>query len=643
VIRLGAPANSTEGPSATEVVAIEEPRLGFDYGSFESQLESLWFQRKAVLADGRSADAAAQLDRIRAFCQEEGVTRLEYLSGALVAEARRFLNEGNQDQVFSSLEFAESFDPGRPQVHLARAAAHWKFGGGVIKTGSELLRALEAAWVRGTRDLSLVHQIAFVLGLALAAAILLFSLFMLLRYQVPFRHEVEEWFGRMAGSAWGQVVGWAALGLPLLVWFGAGWAAFYWIVITFRFMRRSERLVAMGLLLVTALTLPFYNVTIALYGTTADPAVRATLSAVGGEYDPDRILKLRQLVDAHPDDPVYHFLLAQLYVNGRYFEEAFEEYKVAIELRPDLVSAFINIGNIFYTTGQHGEAIANYTRALERDPNSFLAHFNLHVAQSEDFRFKEAEASLAAARKLDSVRVASMLSSSGAGDRPRVLDATLHMASIWESAVGGTQTLRFAPPGNSPALAGRIPSLFNAISVVSLLGLGACLTLAFLTRRQEPARRCIRCGRAFCHHCKSAREAKEYCSQCLHLFVLGDGLEPGTKQRKLFEIECYERRWRRVRKISTVVLPGAGQLLRGRTAWGLALVVLWLAGIIAARPAWLGSVGGLIGADPHASAFLRAGDVPVVYGANPLAFVALLALPVLWLIGNLWRRKRWAT
>jgi tetratricopeptide (TPR) repeat protein len=75
---------------------------------------------------------------------------------------------------------------------------------------------------------------------------------------------------------------------------------------------------------------------------------------------------------------VYRFLIAGLYKNGRYFEEAFEEYKRALLLDPRLVPAHINIGNIFHTTGQHGEAIANYHRALDIDPRS-LALFNLHL------------------------------------------------------------------------------------------------------------------------------------------------------------------------------------------------------------------------------------------------------------------------
>ena len=642
VIRLGSSSASAENH---EQVEIQEARRGFDHSAFESRLESLWFQRKALLADGRIEDANTQLERIRAFCFEEGVTRLEYLAGALISEAHRFLKEGNQAQVYTALEFAESFDAGRPQIHLARAAAHWEFSGGLVKTGNELLRALQSSWIRGLRDLTLAHQVTFVAGLALAGAVIIFSLLMLLRYQLPFRHEVQEWVCGFVSAEWSVAAGWLMLGLPLLAWFGAGWAFVYWIVVTFRFMRRNERIVATALLLVSALALPTYNVTIAMFGTTADPAVRNTVSAVVGEYDPDRIVKLRQLVEEHPDDPVYHFLLAQLYTNGRYLEEAFEEYRLAIDLRADLVPAFINIGNVFYTTGQYREAVVNYSRALEREPNSFLAHFNMHLAQSEDFRFTEAEQSLTKAREVDATRVAALLSSSGAiGDRSRVQDATLHMASIWESAVGGTRSVRFSSEIAASGASVGAPRLINAISVVSLLGIIACYAMLLLRRGKVSARRCIRCGRAFCHHCKSSRDdAKEYCSQCMHLFVLGDGLEPGTKQRKLFEVERYEKRWKRLRILFSVVLPGAGQMLKGKTGLGLVLIVVWIAAVIAAQPVVLFPFERWIGADLHASVFLSSDSVPVVYGTSPLAFVALLLLLPIWLVGNLWQRKRWVT
>ena len=47
---------------------------------------------------------------------------------------------------------------------------------------------------------------------------------------------------------------------------------------------------------------------------------------------PERVVKLQHLVESHPDDPTYRFLLARLYANGHFVEEAFAEYKeIALE------------------------------------------------------------------------------------------------------------------------------------------------------------------------------------------------------------------------------------------------------------------------------------------------------------------------
>jgi tetratricopeptide (TPR) repeat protein len=370
------------------------PRRGFNYNAFEARLESLWFQRKALLADGRHADAAEQSQLIRSFCLEEGVGRIDNLAGALIAEADRFVEQGHYRRALESLELAEHFDPGRPQLHLARAVVFWKAEEGLLATTGQLAAAGRAAVLRSIKDLTLFNQLALIFVSAVVGCVFVFSLLMVVRYQVPFRHEIEEWITQVVGERWARATGWGLLFLPAVIWFGAGWIALYWILITFRFMRRGEKLTAVVLLLATALVIPAYRLAVTAYGMTADPVVRTTLASAGGEYDPDRILKLRQLVQAHPEDPVYRFLLAGLYKNGRYFEDAFAEYREVLASDPAMEQAHINIGNIFFTTGQYSEAIASYNNAIQINPRSILAYFNRSLAQSESFRFKDAETSL---------------------------------------------------------------------------------------------------------------------------------------------------------------------------------------------------------------------------------------------------------
>jgi tetratricopeptide (TPR) repeat protein len=430
------------------------------------------------------------------------------------------------------------------------------------------------------------------------------------------------------------------LAAPLLTWVTAGWTPIYWILVTIRFMNRAERAMAGLLLLVIALSVPLFNITVALYGTSADPAVRTTIAAVEGDYDPDRVVKLQRLVEAHPDDPIYHFLLAGLYKSGRYYEEAFAAYKRVLEIDDGLIQAYVNIGNIFFATGQYSEAISNYRRAIEREPDEFLAWFNLHLAQSESFRFREAEESLARAREIDPRRVTDLLALGAAsGERVPARDARLEMASVWQAAVAGRQTLRFADVAG-PSGAELTRGLLNPLTPVGLAALAGCFGLAISARRRTPARRCIRCGNPFCGHCKSSVEGHEYCTQCLHLFVKRDGLAPGTKQRKLYEVERHECATRRLRLVAGLLLPGASDVLRGRAFRGVALLLPWFAALVAALPSVTSLVGTSVGLDLVGGLLRAAREVPSIYAAQPLALTALAAAPALWILGNLGRASK---
>jgi len=643
VIRLGAVAQTgqqTEENQEAYDALFGETRRGFDHEAFEAQLEALWFQRKAYMADGREADAVEQSQAIRAFCTEEGVRRLENLAGALIAESDRYLIAGRFDRALDSLDLAQSLDPGRPQTHFARAVVLFKARRGYAAAAGEFLLALESSLIRSLQDLSLVNNLALVVVVALVGAVLIFSLLMLVRYQVPFRHEIEELAVQFADDRLAQAAGWGMLFLPMLLWIGTGWAALYWIVVMFRFMRRGEKAAAIILLLAAMLATPAYRVAVSIYGVTADPVVRTTLASAGGEYDPDRILKLRQLVQAYPDDPTYRFLLGGLYKNGRYFEEAFAEYKEALRIDPGFEQVHINLGNIFYETGQYNEALASYGRALESNPQSILAYFNMHLAQSEAFKLRQAEESLNRARAIDSERLAEMLSAAGArGQGTAVIDATLKMTSVWQAALGGGRPRRSSEATASAFSPLLLRRFLNPTTLVAIGALLACGLALLVSRGHSPARSCIRCGRPFCHYCKSSQEGHEYCSQCVHLYVLGDGLAPETKTRKIYEVERHERISRAASRLISTILPGTAHLLRGRAVWGTLLLLAWLTALIAWQPLILLPVERVTGADLRLD-LLAAGSVPAMYGLKASNWIAMLALPVIWLAGNAWRRKR---
>ena len=146
--------------------------------------------------------------------------------------------------------------------------------------------------------------------------------------------------------------------------------------------------------------------------------------------------------------------------------------------------------------------------------------------------------------------------------RPPISDA-------WDEAQA------IARRGNARTLFGNyayfdpLASARNPMTIGGLLTLIAAPLLLVKRRRAGFAGACIKCGRTFCHRCKSARESATYCTQCIHIYLKRDGVALATKREKLEQVHEYQTGTLRRNKLFGAFLPGSGQLLEGRTLAGL--------------------------------------------------------------------------
>jgi len=120
--------------------------------------------------------------------------------------------------------------------------------------------------------------------------------------------------------------------------------------------------------------------------------------------------------------------------------------------------------------------------------------------------------------------------------------------------------------------------------------------------------------------------------------VLGDGLAPETKTRKMYEVERHERVTRHGRRLLSTLLPGAAQLLGGRTGWGVLLLLAWFAALVAWQPVILRPLDQLAGLDLRLD-ILGPEHIPAIYSPNPFSLVALPAMLGVWLLANAWLHK----
>ena len=79
----------------------------------------------------------------------------------------------------------------------------------------------------------------------------------------------------------------------------------------------------------------------------------------------DRIAEFKEVAGEMPDDPVVRFGLAGAYLDAGQPENAVEEYRETIRLKPDYSAAHRGLGRALERAGRIPEAIAAYQQGRE--------------------------------------------------------------------------------------------------------------------------------------------------------------------------------------------------------------------------------------------------------------------------------------
>lgn len=114
--------------------------------------------------------------------------------------------------------------------------------------------------------------------------------------------------------------------------------------------------------------------------------------------------RLRAEVKANEDrfSANTHLLNGNKFYYEKNYPSALEEYNQAVELNPNLSSAYTNRGVIFYKLGEIGKSLADYNRAVELNPNDSATYVNLSSIYFDVGDTDQALNSLNKAAELDS-------------------------------------------------------------------------------------------------------------------------------------------------------------------------------------------------------------------------------------------------
>lgn len=554
-----------EEDEQAEVVPL--PAQGIDSREI---LNGLWFRYSAMIERQKTAEADRLIDAALGFMKREGLRAAPEIAAAFHARARLALEAGDFETAKSDFRRALQFDPNLAVAHRGLAQALLRGDRAPLGAAMEWWRG-GLAIVRDPESLFLiVGNSSLILYAGLCFGTMVALLLIMWRSAPALIHDFQERSQTRLSEPTAQVLGWLVLALPLLLPIPPAWVIAIWSALFFAYMRGADRAVAIGALLLLLSAGPMGRLLVWHFGTATDPVARALMQSIRTGPDLRHERALKTVAARHPEEPLFPFLLGSAYRAGGYFEESMEMYQRVLEIDPSNARAMVNLGNLHAI--QHEFALAQnlYRAAAEADPKMALAHFNSHLAYLENFRMESADEALRRARAVDEPLISSILEDATSEEERRSpQDTTYTPRQIWDRVF----ELDLQAPLRE--------TLAHALTAPSTVAGGAGLLTALLfpglglTPRRGAARRCRRCGRAFCRRCHVVTRTPDECSQCVHLFVLRDGLAPSVRDRKMAEVVRYRRQGFLGMRMLSIVLPGGGHIIGGRPLVGALLLVAW--------------------------------------------------------------------
>ncbi len=523
----------------------------------------LWPQAATAARDGDLDTATKRTDTLLQTGRTYGIVTFPQYAAAAAGLASE--QKAPNDVQTWATKTAGRLDGTSPQVAFSEADRTARMSG----WGKAIPIALRG-FARGFSDyrtnLLTRADLLIVAGIAVVITAILLAISLFIRYGRSMGHDFRELLGaRMRGGSV-SVLAFALLFLPLFLWLGPMWLVFYWFAIFFPYAHVAERIAIVVLLLLTALLPIVTEATANRIAGVESPVVMAALSSANQAYQPEALRRLQELIAVVPDHPTLQLLAGNLQAFEGNDDQATQHYRRAIELRPTYAGALVNLGNLFFLNNEFQAALTQYEKAQQADPKLAIAFYNASQASGETYKFDQQ------ARMLESARKASRSFVERVTRTPPPQKIVMYSPSIAEAwAVHADVTNRKAARGlfGNYSSFDPIRSAINPITIGALASLLLSLIVWAKRRRTGLANACIKCGRTFCHRCKSARESTTYCTQCIHIYLKRDGVSLDTKRKKLEEVSEHQTGMTRRNRIFATLLPGAAQMLEGRTVVGV--------------------------------------------------------------------------
>ena len=580
---------------ASALALVLLPAASFAAGPAErgrgGDIEQAWFRLAQGLDKFNPEALKERTDELVQVAGKADIARMTPLALALVAHART----QTPTQAEVTLTQATRLDPDGPEAWFALAN---------VRLARVNLTSGAVALGRGVYNLfadprlhELVGASAILAGVVtLGAGFVVWGLLAIRRAVPRLWHDLTEMGAQWRLGPNGVVLGLLIIALPVFAGGDPVWVLLWLFTLCWAYLPAGQRVLgAVGLLLLAAtptlIELGFRNMT-----HPPNAILAATEVLAERRYEPQILEELDALTDTFGDDPDFRRLMGDCYRQFGLLDGAAIAYREGLRTASRNGALSEALGTVQYLEGDYNAALQAFKTALEAGYDAAVANYNLSLGYAQTYHFRESEDAMATARQAGDRRLQALT-------RDREHDIILPGFSRDEAL----KMMRRKDPLLLLNRGLSSPPLLRERTLEHPLAIGCvmALILAVLHRlvRQRSggfAAACLKCGRAFCRRCKLSHESQSYCTQCINIFLKKDmvGIEAQLAKRQQLARRLF---WLRAeRRVSDLLLPGAGVSFGGRPMLGGALVLLalvssmlvllWLPAFIApalmATPLW---------------------------------------------------------
>jgi len=525
---------------------------------------------RALAAAGSDA-VEQELERMR----DSGQMRALAPAQARYREALAARRAGNGAEAQRLLAAAAELDPSYPDPHFTlagvlafqnpeRAVGELGEAFRIIGRSYSWQRYLLANAVTGFIVVWILSLLLAVIGITL-------------RHMPHLIHVIQELTGRSKGFFAG--LGSTLIALCPLLW-GLGpipTATVYAGLLSFRIGRREGVLV--GLFLISSIGLAAFATTLAPWAgppSLEEPSLLVDRVLRSGT-DAETSARLRALAQHDPSESLYPFTLGTIARREGDFDAAERQLIKADALRPNTPWTLVNLGNVYFAREDYARATQAYDAAAKAAPRAAEPHYNLAQAYTKQLMFAEANREQSTATSLAFDRVRDMGSITAPQLNRTVMEAMPPVEALWDLG------RRTAPDRGDEAARrnGYIqfllrllpPAPFSIFFLVALFllfaGLGQMLGRSLSTLQ------CSNCQRVVCRRCVFRMQQRAFCDSCYAAVkdlksveftrILLTGRGSRAARRRTF-----------LETLTTFLLPGSGQMLRGASLTGFVAILIMM-------------------------------------------------------------------